>query len=312
MAVALFNILIFPGFLFLSVFGLVVEFIDRKLYARLQNRQGPPWFQPLADIIKLASKETIIPCEADSRIFRLLPVFALASASTAFIYVPVWGTKSLFPFEGDLIVVLYLLTIPTVTFFLAGWHSTSLFASIGSVRALTQLFAYEVPLFIALLGPALLSGSWSLSGISAFYMSNPLLALFNIPAFLVALVAVQGKLERVPFDIPEAETEIVGGTFTEYSGRLLAIFRMSIDVEMIVVSAILAAVFIPFFVPAIPLLGFVVFIAKTLFIVFLLALMRTVLARLRIEQMINFCWKYLTPAALLQILIDLLAKGAVK
>ncbi len=312
MAAALFNILIFPGFLFLSVFGLLVEYIDRKLYARLQNRQGPPWFQPLADIIKLASKETIIPCEADSRIFRLLPVFALASASTAFIYVPVWGTKSLFPFEGDLIVVLYLLTIPTVTFFLAGWHSTSLFASIGSVRALTQLFAYEVPLFMALLGPALLTGSWSLSAISEFYMNNPLLALFNIPGFLVALVAVQGKLERVPFDIPEAETEIVGGAFTEYSGRLLAIFRMAIDVEMIVVSAILAAVFLPFFVPSVPLLGFVVFIAKTLFIVFLLALMRTVLARLRIEQMVNFCWKFLTPAALLQILIDLLVKGAVK
>ena len=312
MAVALFNILIFPGFLFLSFFGLAAEFVDRKLYARMQNRKGPPWFQPLADIIKLTGKETIIPREADKRLFKILPVFALASACTAFMYVPIWGVKSLFPFEGDLIVVLYLLTIPTLTFFLAGWNSSSLFASLGSIRALTQLFAYEVPLFMALLGPALLADSWSLSSISAFYAQRPALLLLNIPGFVVALIALQGKLERVPFDIPEAETEIVGGAFTEYSGKLLAIFRMAIDVEMIVVSAIMAAIFLPFFIEGPAVVVFILFIIKTLIIVFLLAVMRTALARLRIEQMVNFCWKYLVPVVLLQILIDLLAKGALK
>ena len=144
-------------------YALVVEFVDRKLYARFQNRKGPPWFQPLADIIKLMSKESIIPGEADRRWFKLLPVFALAAVATAFLYVPVWGTQSLLPFSGDIIVMLYLLTIPTLTFFLAGWNSSSLFATLGSVRTLTQLFAYEVPLFMAILGPALLAGTWSLS-----------------------------------------------------------------------------------------------------------------------------------------------------
>ena len=309
MTVALLNILIFPGFLFLSVYGLLVEFVDRKLYARFQNRKGPPWFQPLADFIKLISKETIIPCEADKTIFKLLPMFALASVCTAFLYIPVWGLKSIYPFDGDVIVVLYLLTIPTITFFLAGWYSTSLYATIGSVRALTQLFAYEVPLFMSILGPALLANTWSISGIAAFYYAHPLYSLLNIPGFAVAIIAAQGKLERVPFDIPEAETEIVAGTFVEYSGKLLALFRMSIDIEMVVISALLAAVFLPVFAAASPILGFVIFIIKTMFIVFLLALFRSVLARLRMEQMVNFCWRYLTPVALVQILIDLLLKG---
>lgn len=312
MAQALFNILVFPGFLFLSVYGLFIEFVDRKLYARMQNRVGPPWYQPEADFIKLISKETIIPEEADKAMFQLLPVFGLAAASTAFLYVPVWGVRSLFPFEGDIIVTMYLLTIPTLAFFLGGWYSTSIFARIGSVRAITQLFAYEVPLFMALLGPALLAGSWSVSGIAAFYMEYPVYALANIPGLLVALVAAQGKLERVPFDIPDAETEIVAGTFTEYSGKLLALFRLTLDVELIVLSALLGAVFIPFFAPHNALLGFLLFVAKTVLIVFLLTLFRTVLARIRIEQMVDFCWRYLAPLALLQILIDLLLKGTIQ
>jgi NADH-quinone oxidoreductase subunit H len=305
----IFNILVFPGFLFLSAYGLLVEFVDRKLYARFQNRKGPPWFQPLADIIKLVSKETIIPEDANKRMFTLLPAFALAATSTAFLYIPIWGINSLFAFKGDLIVVLYLLTIPTLTFFLAGWYSTSLYSSIGAVRALTQLFAYEVPLFMSLLAPALITGSWSISEITLFYSNNPVYLLFNIPGFIVAIIAVQGKLERVPFDLPDAETEIVGGTFTEYGGRLLAIFRMAIDVEMIVVSALLAAVFFPFFFTSSPIIGFVLFVVKTMIIVFILSAIRSAMARLRIEQMVDFCWRYLTPIAIFQILVDLIIKG---
>lgn len=308
MPFALFAILIFPGCLFLGVYSLLFEYLDRKIYARLQNRQGPPWYQPLADIIKLLSKETIIPADAAGGFFRLLPVFAYASSCLAILYIPVWGSEALFSFGGDLIVVLYILTIPTLTFFLAGWHSTSVFAAIGSVRVLTQLFSYEIPLFMALLAPAILADSWSITGISAFYAQNPLLLLLNIPAFVVAIIAVQGKLERLPFDLPEAETEIVAGTFTEYSGRLLAVFRMAIDVELVVVASLLAAIFLPFYA-ANPWLGFLLYVVKTLFILFILAVFRAVMARIRIEQMIIFCWKYLTPLALLQIFLNVIIKG---
>ncbi len=306
---ALFHIIIFPGFLFLTVISLVFEFADRKLYARLQNRVGPPWYQPLADLIKLLSKETVIPREADSRLFNLIPVFALASTAAAFLYIPIWSTHSLQPFDSDLIVVMYFLTIPTMAFFLAGWFSTSLYAEIGAIRAMTQLFAYEVPFYMALLGPALLAGTWSISGMAVFYHENPWLILVNLPGLLVSIFAAQGKLERVPFDIPDAETEIVGGTFTEYSGRLLAFFKMTINAEMVVVSALIAAIFFPLFIHDNALLGFLLFLVKVFGVVFLLALMRAALARFRLDQMISFCWKVLAPISILQILIDLIVKG---
>ena len=162
---------------------------------------------------------------------------------------------------------------------------------------------------MALLGPALLAGSWSISEIAMFYYKNPLLTLVNIPGFLVAIVAMQGKLERVPFDIPEAETEIVAGPFTEYSGRFLALFRMTIDIELIVLASLVGAIFLPFYAPNNLWLGIVIYLVKTLFVVFILALIRSIMARLRIEQMISFCWKFLAPAAILQIVINLIVKG---
>ena len=308
MGKALFQILIFPGFLFLGFASLVFEYIDRKLHAKLQNRIGPPWYQPLADIVKLFSKETIIPCDADPRLFSAIPVFAFAATCAAFLYIPIWGPASLNPFNSDLIVVMYFLTIPAQTFFLAGWFSSSLFAELGAIRAMTQLFAYEVPLYMALLGPALLAGSWSISDISLFYHQHPALILVNIPAFFVSLITAQGKLERAPFDIPDAETEIVGGTFTEYSGRLLGMFKMTMNTEMIVVASLISAIFFPIFIGN-AVVGFLLFLVKVFVVVFLLAVMRAALARFRMDQMVDFCWKVLAPVAVGQILIDMIVKG---
>ena len=305
----LFYILIFPGFLFLSVLSLVYEYADRKLYARLQNRVGPPWYQPLADLIKLLFKETVIPREADARLFGVIPMFAFAATAASFLYVPIWSTKSLHPFEGDLIVVLWFLTVPAIAFFLAGWFSSSLYAEIGAIRAMTQLFAYEVPFYMALLGPAALAGSWSVSGVTEFYHAHPLLILANLPGLLIAIVTAQGKLERAPFDIPDAETEVVGGTFTEYSGRLLAMFKMTISAELVVVAALIAAVFFPFFLTKILAVNLLLFLVKVLVVVFILSLMRAALARFRLDQMVRFCWKVLAPISLLQVLLDLILKG---
>jgi NADH-quinone oxidoreductase subunit H len=309
---ALFDILVFPGLLFVAVAGMAVEFADRKLYARFQHRVGPPWYQPAADFIKLVSKAELAPEGADPLLFRLMPIFSLAAAVAPLLYVPLWSPRALYSFEGDAVVVLYLLTIPTLCFFLGGWISRSLYAGIGAVRTLTQLFAYEVPLFLAILGPAILSGSWSLSGIASFYEAHPGYALFNLIGFGVAIVALLGKLEKVPFDIPEAETEIVGGTFTEYSGKLLAFFRLTIDVEAVAASSLVAAVFLPFGLGLGPVAGFAIYLLKVAGIVFVLALLRTVFARLRIEQMVDFCWKWLAPAALLQLLVSLVLSGVLK
>ena len=306
----LFYILVFPGFIFLVSFALLAEFVDRKIYARLQNRVGPPWFQPVADFIKLLAKEDILPAESSPKMFKIAPIFALASAITAFFYIPLWRTEALFSFNGDVIVVLYLLTLPTLAFFIGGWYSTSLYSRLGSVRSLTQLFAYEVPLFMGILSAALLADSWSLKDMAIFYTAHPYLWVFNLLGFAISLVSLLGKLEKVPFDIPEAETEVVAGGFTEYSGRMLAFLRMTLDVEMIAGSALLAIVFFPFGLNVNPVVGFIIFIVKVLVIVSLISLLRTIVARLRMDQMVNFCWKILVPLALLQLLLNLILKGA--
>jgi len=308
---ALYSILIYPGFLFLFLGGFLMEYIDRKLYARLQNRVGPPWFQPLADFIKLAGKENVIPEEANPNVFKLMPILSLASAVTAILYIPLIHTKSLYYFSGDIIVILYLLTVPAITFFLGGWYSTSLYSKIGAVRALTQLFAYEVPLFIAILSPAVLADTWSLTGVVEFYNAHPWYWCFNLVGFGIGIIAMLGKLEKVPFDIPEAETEIVAGTFTEYSGRFYALFRLTLNIETVVGASLLAAVFLPFGLQHDPVIGFAIYMVKVIFIVAILSLSRTIFARFRIDQMIDFCWKYLSPIAFLQLLITLILKGFV-
>jgi NADH-quinone oxidoreductase subunit H len=132
---------------------------------------------------------------------------------------------------------------------------------------------------------------------------------FNLIGFFVALIAMLGKLEKVPFDIPEAETEIVAGTFTEYSGKLFGFFKLAIDVEAVVGASLLAAVFLPFGYGIGSYFGFVIYVAKVLFIICLLALSRTIFARLRIDQMMVFCWKYVAPLAFVQLVIDLVLKG---
>lgn len=305
---ALFNIIVFPGLLFLGGYALVFNFIDRKLHARLQNRKGPCWYQPLADFLKLLGKETIIPAEADKAVFKVLPILSLSVVVAAYLYIPTWRPSSIYPFNGDLIVVLYLLTLPTLFVFWAAWYSTSVYATIGATRVLTQMFAYEVPMFMALLAPALLAGTWSLTGIHAYYTEHPLYLLINLPAFFVALVASQGKLARVPFDLPEAETELAGGIFVEYSGRLYAIFRLAMDSELVVLCSLMAAIFLPFYSTS-AILSFLSYILQTLFILLLLSVFRTIMARLRIEQVVNLYWKYLTPLAMIQIIANLLLKG---
>jgi NADH-quinone oxidoreductase subunit H len=309
-------ILVFPGFAFQFVFSTYLEWIDRKLYARMQNRRGPMYtgyngmLQPLADILKLFFKEDVVPAGADRFMFSLMPILGLAAVLTAGMYMPVWFFTSFNSFEGDLIVVLYLMSIPTLVLFLAGWYSVSPFSLIGATRVLTQLFAYEVPFFLALLTPAVVAGSWQIQKIAVFPWTSGAwwVILIQLLAFVVALLTLQAKLERVPFDIPEAETEVVGGPLTEYSGKKLAMFRIQKDILMLVGSAFIAALFLGGF-PGGIWLGGLQLLIKTSFVVFLLSVMRAAFARIRIDQIVSFSWKYLAPVSLVQLLIVLILKG---
>ena len=207
--------LIFPAGLFLLGCGLVYQWIDRKLVARFQNRVGPRWFQPLADVLKLLAKEEIIPTGAHPGLFVALPVVSLAAALTAALYVPMFGFTPAYSFQGDLVVTLYLLSVMTLGIGLAGANTVDRFSLVGATRTLTQLFSYEAPFLLALLGPAIMAKSWEISQINNF-THNAWWMIFTQPiGFVVALVGLMGKLELPPFDASEAETEIVSGAYTE-------------------------------------------------------------------------------------------------
>ena len=287
------KILIFPGGLFILLAGVMYEWADRKLLAMLQNRVGPRWFQQLADVIKLLAKEEVIPSGVNARLFIGLPIVALAGALTAALYVPLAGVAPAYSFAGDLIVSIYLLSLMTLCMGLAGSNTLDRFSLVGATRTLTQLFSYEAPFMLALLGPAFVAGSWQISEIAAFAEGRWLL-LTQPLGFIVALIGLMGKLELPPFDAPEAKTEIVAGALTEYSGRGLALFKLGKGVELVVGLTLVAA----FYLGGVgnPLL----FLLKTLFLLLIISGIQALLTRLRIDQTVGLWWRYGTLLVLLQ------------
>ncbi len=298
----LISILIFPAGLALVVIGMFYEWIDRKLVARFQNRIGPRWFQPFADIVKLFAKEQITPGLANPFLFFGLPVVAMAGALTAALYVPLMGFAPVHSFPGDLIVTIYLLSLLTMCIGLAGWNTSSRFSLVGATRALTQMFAYEAPFLLALLGPALAAGTWQISGVNAYAQSH-WIAFTQPIGFLIALIGLMGKLELPPFDSPEAETEIVAGALTEYSGRGLAIFKIGKSVELIVGITLVSA----FYLGGVS--GIVPFLLKTLGVLLLMTVFQTLLTRLRIDQTVGLWWRFGTILVLLQIVLMIFLRG---
>ncbi|HQF61563.1 MAG TPA: NADH-quinone oxidoreductase subunit H [Anaerolineaceae bacterium] len=297
-------LLFFPGGLFLFVAGLLYEWVDRKLVAQYQNRIGPRFIQPLADIIKLLAKEEIVPDGVHKGLFIALPIVGLASALAAALYVPLVGFNPAYSFKGDLIVVVYLLSVMTLCLGLAGANTADRFSLIGATRTLTQLFSYEAPFMLSLLGPAIVAGTWQISEINAFAIqSRPWwFAFTQIVGFLVAMIGLMGKLEMPPFDAPEAETEIVAGALTEYSGRGLALFRIGKDVELVIGLTLIAAFFMG------GLANPLDFLWKTAILILVVAALQSLFARLRIDQTVGLWWRAGALLALLQLLAIILGR----
>ena len=302
---AFFSILIFPGGLSLIVVGLFYEWIDRKLVARFQNRIGPRWFQPFADAVKLFAKEQIRPGAANLALFFGLPVVALSGALSASLYVPLMGLVPAHSFPGDLIVTIYLLSLLTLSIGLAGWNTSSRFSLVGATRALTQMFAYEAPFLLALLGPALAAASWQISEINTYAASHWLI-LTQPVGFVVALVGLMGKLELPPFDAPEAETEIVAGALTDYSGRGLAIFNIGKSVELVVGLTLIASFYLG------GLGGVLPFLLKTIVLLLVMSVLQSLLTRLRIDQTVGIWWRFGAILVLAQILVMIIWKGSLQ
>ncbi len=290
-------LLFFPGGLFLVAGGLLYEWVDRKLLARFQNRVGPRWFQPVADVVKLLSKEEVLPEGVNQFLFFLLPVSALAGALTAALYVPIAGLAPSYSFNGDLVVSLYMLSLLTLCLGLAGANTVNRFSLIGATRTLTQLFSYEAPFLLALLGPALAAGSWQISTVNNFASTKYWMMLTQPIGFLVALVGLMGKLELTPFDAPEAETEIVAGALTEYSGRGFALFRLGKNVELVIGLTLVAAFYLG------GLHNPLEFLLKTLGLLLVVAFLQSLFARLRIDQVVGLWWRIGALAALANVLL---------
>ena len=227
----LFYFVVFPGFVFTAVVGLLSVWVDRKVSARIQWRVGPPWYQPFADVIKLMSKETIVT-EGSSRMTFLIAPF-IGFAAIILVSTIVW-IANIFPgssFIGDLIVVIYLLYLPSVATIIAGSASRNPFGALGASREMKLMLAYEAAFLFAVFTVVVKNGGIiSLGGILDYQASHGAMLSQGascIIAFIVALLYLPAKLGVGPFDIPEAETELIAGPYTEYSGATLAIFKLT-------------------------------------------------------------------------------------
>lgn len=294
---SLVSILVFPAGMFLILLGMVYEYVDRKLVARYQNRFGPRWFQPLADMFKLLAKEEIIPDGVNKALFIFLPILGVTAALTSALYTPMLGFAPAFSFRGDLILVVYMLSVLTICLGLAGANTVDRFSLVGATRTLTQLFSYEAPFMLTLLGPALAAGTLQISQINTYAQNTWWIILTQPIGFLVALIGLMGKLELPPFDAPEAETEIVSGALTEYSGRGLALFRIGKNVELVIGLTLVSAFYLG------GLANPLEFILKTLGLLLVIALLQSLFARLRIDQTVGLWWRIGAILALVQILI---------
>ncbi|MBQ9407508.1 MAG: NADH-quinone oxidoreductase subunit H [Desulfovibrio sp.] len=298
---AILHMCVFPGGAFALLVAMFFKGLDRRVEARLQRRVGPPLTQPWIDIAKLLTKETLIPKTACRSAFLLAPVFGFTGMAACAAFIPVPGVFDGLFNMGDLLVIFYLLPIPAMAIMLGGSASSSPFGAVGFSREMLMMLAYETPLLMILLAVAMLTGkamnggAWgaefSLLNIVALQQQvgsfglNPLM----IPAFLAYLIFLPGTMGVPPFDIPEAETEIIEGPLLEYGGPLLAMFQITSALKTFVVLGLGVALFFPGTICDIWIINLFWFLLKCLALMLLsLTLVKSAMGRYRIDQAFRF------------------------
>ncbi len=290
MAVNFFYFFIFPGLLFTAVTGAFLSWFDRKITARVQFRKGPPLLQPFYDFFKLLLvKETILPKHGSPVLFLLAPVFGVIGAVLAgiFILLPLFNITT--GFKGDLLVIFYLLTIPSFSYITGSLASGNPLAAIGGSREMKLIMSYELTFLLFIAGIIMKSGqNFDLyTIIHTQQEGSPFIAsISGVILFIAGIFCVQAKLALVPFDIPEAEAEITEGIFIEYSGPAYALIKLTKYIMIFILPALLVAVLMNGFRPGgINILWSVL---KILLIVLILTLIRNTNPRLKIKQAISF------------------------
>jgi NADH-quinone oxidoreductase subunit H len=307
-------------FVIITAVAYMVQF-ERKVIAHIQSRIGPNrvgplgLLQPAADALKLMSKETIFPRDADKLLYLLGPIFAAAPAFLSYAVIPVGPDVNLFGqrislYLADInVALLFILAVASINVygvFLAGWSSNNKYSLYGGLRSSAQMISYELGMGLALIPVVMMAGSFSLVGIVEAQAMLPYL-LLNPLAYLMFLICGLAEINRIPFDLPEAEGELVAGFHTEYSGMRFGLFFLGEYANMITTSAIAVLLFWggwngPF-VDKYPALGVLWFTLKLLPHLFFLVWTRGTLPRFRYDQLMSFGWKVLVPIGLANILI---------
>ena len=294
------------------VLGLVLRWVDRRVTAMVQWRVGPPWYQPMVDVLKLMGKENMMPVTARGTGFLLAPVVAMSATAVAAVILWRAVAQPEAGFLGDLIVVIYLLMLPALMTILGASASGNPHAAVGAGREMKLLLSYELPLLLAMLVAVAQSG-WTFrlgSLIQAQAASPVLLSISGALATIVAIICMQAKLGQVPFDLAEAECEIMSGVYVEYSGPSLAMFLMTRAMLLALMPLLLIIVFWGGLNSG-AWWGYLTFAGKYVALIVLVTLIRNTNPRLRIDQTVRFFWFRLTPVGVLAVILALcgLAKG---
>jgi NADH-quinone oxidoreductase subunit H len=294
--------LVFPGFLFSSFMGLLTLWVDRKVTARVQWRAGPPWYQNFADVLKLLLyKETLIPKGVSKAAFLGMPLLAATSATLVSTIILMINGDPQKSFIGDMIVVVYLLMVPAIALIIGGFVSANSLASLGASREMKLMLAYELPFILALI---IKSGYCIRLGDIIMHQASGGIIIGSVSgslSFIVMLLCVQAKLGLTPFDIPEAETEIISGPCIEYSGKALAIFKLSKAIATFIVPVFLITLFfggIKFGIN-----NLVKATGQYLLIIVLTVLIKNTNPRVRIDQAVRFFWRPVTAIAVLSVVL---------
>ena len=323
-------ILIFPGFLFCFLTGLLLCGIDRKLVARMQKRVGPPILQPFYDFFKLCGKETIVPDMANRTVFLLAPLVGLAGLVVLQLFIPVFSFSA-FSNVADVIVILYLLLIPALSIMIGGASTGSPYAGVGLSREMVTVLSCELPLVLVLLavgkkvGAANGSGlCFSLTEIVRYQMANGSLIgkLSMIPAAVAFLLVIPGETGSHPFDAAEAETEICEGMLAEYSGAPLGVYKLSHAVKLLTMTSLFVMLFlggigggVQNLVYALGLSGgaagalilllemLILFVLCVAVTAVTISLVHAVTARLKIEQIFKYYWTVVSALALVSLVL---------
>lgn len=292
---------------YMTVNAMFLVWLERKLSARFQRRLGPTevgWaglLQSLVDVIKLLSKQLVTPRNVDRPLYYLAPVVVFVPVILGVSLFPLQAGWQLHDFNVGLILVFTFAGMGFIGIFMAGWGSNNKYALLGAMRAVAQNIAYEVPLILATLAVVLHAGTLSLNELVEAQASLPFVVKQPFAA-LIYLIAGTAETNRAPFDIPEAESELVAGFHTEYSGMGFAMFFLAEYTNMVVVAMVATTVFLGgYHGPLLP--GVVWFFLKVYFIIFLLMWFRWTFPRLRFDQLMSFAWKILIPLSLLNLVV---------